>query len=227
MGAPLHVLPLDIGSGCPHRHAHGGGCTFCPADGARARQLRDTNSLRDQVKAAAGFAVERYRATRFAAYIQAFTGTLAPAAEQRALYTALLDMFPFEALSRGTRPDCLDPDTLELLKELSQRLPVGVELGVQTIHDETLTRINRGHDWACSRDAIRRLKAHGLRVAAHVIIGLPGEEVTHFRATADALAAEPIDAIKLHNLHVLRGTTLAARKCCTGWRKNLPSAWKL
>ena len=209
-GAPLHRVPVDAGLGCPNRGADGtGGCAFCAEDGGRARQTRGAASVEDQIRAGVEFAQRRYGARRFMAYVQAFTGTYAPLGEQRALYERILAAYPFDALSIGTRPDCLPVPTLALLEELGRRLPVWVELGVQTVHDETLRRVNRGHDWDCSRHAILALDARGLRPAAHVILGLPGETPEQFNATAATLATLPLAAIKIHNLHVIRGTALA------------------
>jgi radical SAM protein (TIGR01212 family) len=209
-GAPLQRVPIDPGFGCPHRGSdRGGGCTFCPPDGSRAGYTLGAETLEEQIRTGIDFARARYKATKFMAYIQAFTGTFAPASEQRELYLRLLGAFPFDAVSIGTRPDCLPEATLDLLCELKQRLDVWVELGIQTVHDDTLERVNRGHDWETSRDAILALDQRGLNVAVHVIIGLPGEGREHFRETARRLGRLPINGIKIHNLHVVRGAPLA------------------
>ncbi|MBN1556882.1 MAG: TIGR01212 family radical SAM protein [Lentisphaerae bacterium] len=210
-GAPLQRVPIDLGLGCPHRRPGGaGGCTFCPADGARAKHTQEPggDSLEEQIRRGLAFARRRYRAARFMAYLQAYTATFAPPARQRALFERVLAAYPFDALSIATRPDCLPPATLDLLAGLRNRLDVWVELGVQTVHDPTLARVNRGHDWAASRRAILALHDRGLRVAAHVILGLPGETAAHFARTADTLAALPLSGIKIHNLHVVRDTAL-------------------
>jgi radical SAM protein (TIGR01212 family) len=153
------------------------------------------------------FARNRYGAKKYMAYIQAFSATFAP--EQQAQYLDLLNAFDFAAASIGTRPDCLTPEAYGFLAKLNQRIETWVELGVQTVHDQTLERINRGHDWAAGKTAITRLHELGIKVAVHVILGLPGETAEDFRQTADTLAALPIDAIKIHNLHIERGTALA------------------
>lgn len=208
-GAPLHRVPIDPGFGCPHREPDGsGGCTFCPPDGSRAVQTVGIKTMEGQIGRGLAFARQRYGAKRFLAYIQAFTGTFAPASQQRELYLRLLGAFPFEAVSIGTRPDCLSESTLDVLRELRERLDVWVELGIQTVHDETLNRIRRGHTWAAGREAILKLDKEGIHVAAHVILGLPGETREHFSQTADALAGLPILAVKIHNLHVVRGAPL-------------------
>lgn len=209
-GAPLHRVPIDPGFGCPHREADGrGGCTFCPPDGSRAAQARAAGTLEEQVAEGIRFARHRYKATRFMAYIQAFTGTFAPASEQRRLYERVLAAFPFDAVSIGTRPDCLPEATLSFLDELKRKLDVWVELGIQTTHDQTLRRVNRGHGWRAGREAILALHDRGIRVGVHAILGLPGETHRHFRTTAMRLSRLPIDGVKLHNLHVVRGTRLA------------------
>jgi len=209
-GAPLHRVPVDFGFGCPHRRPDGsGGCTFCPEDGGRAELTASLTTLEEQIRAGIAFARTRYGATRFSAYIQAFTGTFAPASRQRAGYERLLRQYPFDAVSIGTRPDCLPPATLDFLCELNERIEVCVEVGVQTAHDETLRRINRGHDWTTAKQAIETLHKRGIAVAVHVILGLPGEVGRHFRTTAERLGKLPILGIKIHNLHVVRETDLA------------------
>lgn len=209
-GAPLYRVPIDLGLTCPHRAPDGsGGCTFCSDEGSRARHLTPGDSIEQQVRTGVELAKRRYSAEHFMAYIQAFTGTLAPVSEQRDVYRRLLEIFPFDSLSIGTRPDCLPEAVLDLLKELRHRIDLWVELGIQTVHDETLRRINRGHGWDAGRRAILDLHQRNIKVAAHVILGLPGETREHFNITAGTLAALPISGIKIHNLHVVRGTQLA------------------
>jgi radical SAM protein (TIGR01212 family) len=209
-GAPLFRIPVDTGRGCPHRDADGGGgCTFCPEHGARAVQTAKCETLEQQIDEAMQFSRRRYGAKRFMLYFQAFSATHDLDESTRELYLRLLERHTFDAVSVGTRPDCLGDDTLAFLSELRPRMDVWVELGIQTAHDATLQRIHRGHDWACSRRALERLHAAGIRVAAHVILGLPGEGAEQFNQTAEALAALPVDAMKLHNLHVIEGTQMA------------------
>ena len=208
-GEPLYRVPIDLELGCPNRSADGsGGCTFCPENGARAIQTLDIKGAEEQLRTGIDFARKRYKAKRFMLYIQAYTGTFSSVIEQKKQYSQLLKAFPFDAISIGTRPDCLSTATLDYLSELNRELDVYIELGVQTIHDSTLQRINRGHDWASSREAIYELKKRGIKVCAHTIIGLPGETREHYRQTAEALAPLPLDGIKIHNLHIIRGTQM-------------------
>ncbi|MBL7076013.1 MAG: TIGR01212 family radical SAM protein [Kiritimatiellae bacterium] len=209
-GHRVYRVPIDLGWGCPNRDDDGsGGCTFCPGDGARGVQITGKDDIEAQVTAGVDFARERYGVEYFMAYIQAFTGTHADFTEQEQEYRRVLDAYPFESLTIGTRPDCLPESTLNLLTEFQQEVDVIVELGVQTIHDVTLDRIRRSHHWTESRAAIDALTDRGIRVIAHVILGLPGETPEHFAQTATTLAHLPLDGVKIHNLHVIRSTALA------------------
>lgn len=241
-GAPLFRIPVRIASSCPH-----GRCAFCPDGGGKAQQTQKQESPLDQAAAAVQFAKRRYRAKKFMLYIQAFTADLTDSAQQQTI-RELLDRFDFDAVSIGTRPDCLPDEALDFLESLrgapgglgetalplrgapgGRALPVGtprrgvrgglgetalplevwVEPGVQTANDATLKRINRGHDWECSKKAIPALAQRGILAAPHMIIGLPGETAKDWNRTAEKLAAVPIAGIKIHNLHLVRGTPLA------------------
>ena len=209
-GEALFRVPVDLGYGCPNRSDSGeGGCAFCAEDGGRARQIAGTVELQDQVEKAASFARRRYGARKFMLYIQAYTGTFADCELLKKQINQLLEVRKFDALSIGTRPDCLPDDVLDYLVELNRRLDVWIELGVQSTHDRTLERVNRGHDWKSSRDAIERIHAAGLKVAVHLILGLPGESSEDWQVSADRIASLPVAAVKLHNLHVITGTALA------------------
>lgn len=213
-GAPLHRVPIDFNFGCPNREADGsGGCTFCNIRGSAAVQTLGAQTVEEQMHAAIDFARRRYGAKKFMAYIQAFSATFGKT--QQPLYLNLLDQFPFTAVSIGTRPDCITPQAIDFLTELNQHIEVWVELGVQTIHDSTLERINRGHDWASSEQAINALHNANIPIALHAILGLPGETSTHFQATANRFAQLPIQAVKIHNLHIEKGTTLALEHALT------------
>jgi len=210
-GTVLHRVPVALGLGCPHRDplTGEGGCIFCGEEGSRAAHLRPGMSLAEQVSTGIRFGRERYGATQFMAYFQAFTSTNAPVARLRELFREVLQLAEFRAVVVGTRPDCLPPDTLDFLSELATETDLWVELGVQTANDETLRRISRGHDFACTQGAVQRLASRGIHPAAHVILGLPGETCDDFQATARQLARLPFEGIKIHNLHVLAGTRLA------------------
>lgn len=209
-GKPLFKVPVDFNYGCPHRDQHHqGGCTFCPEDGSRAVQIMGIDSLEAQIKTAMDFSKRRYGAQGFACYVQAYTATFAPARKFREQITDLLDRYPFDALHLGTRPDCLPEGTLDVLQELSEKIDLWVELGLQTVHDRTLEFIQREHDWACSEKGIQKLSDRGIQVVSHVILGLPGESREDMVETARVMARQPLDGIKIHNLHVIEGTEMA------------------
>jgi radical SAM protein (TIGR01212 family) len=162
-----------------------------------------------QIDKGAQYLKGRHRAERFLAYFQPGSNTHAPVKQLRTMCQEALAQPGVVGLIIGTRPDCLADDVLDLLGELSQRTWLAVELGLQTIHNRTLDWMNRGHSYEVFRDAIARGRDRGLRLGAHVILGLPGESRDEMLATARELARLQIDSVKLHNLHAVRGTPLA------------------
>ena len=209
-GEAVFSIPVNLEFGCPNREKDGsGGCSFCPEHGSRAAQIADAKSVEEQIQKGIDFAKRRYKAKRFALYIQAYTGTFASLVKQKEAYAKLLSLYPFDALHIGTRPDCLSESTLEYLSELNQKIDVVVELGVQSLHDASLAQMNRGHNAACSLEAIERLHVKGLKVYGHLIIGLPHETPDMWQQSVQGLVDAGIDGIKFHNLHVIEKTDLA------------------
>ncbi|MBI9020948.1 MAG: TIGR01212 family radical SAM protein [Verrucomicrobia bacterium] len=202
-GEPLFRVPVQLASSCPH-----GRCAFCSENGSKAQQTQQQENPIEQIEAAIRFSKRRYKATKLMLYIQAFTADLTDPEQQQLIFQCL-EKFDFEAISIGTRPDCLPPEALNFLEALKDKVEVWVELGVQTTNDETLKTINRGHDWACSKQAILDLAERGIHVAPHIILGLPNEVSTDWKNTADELAKLPISGIKIHNLHIMKGTEFA------------------
>lgn len=143
------------------------------------------------------------------AYFQSFTGTYAPLPRLRQLYTAALAPEDIVGISIGTRPDCLPPEVVALLAELNQWKPVTVELGLQTVHPQSVQYIRRGYDTPVYFDAVRRLKERGIEVITHIILGLPGETPEMMAETTRQAVSAGTDGVKFHLLHVLRGTDLA------------------
>ncbi len=208
-GATMYRVPIDLQLGCPHRSVDGkGGCTFCPEDGAKARQIVDLSNIQEQVQRGVEFAKRRYGAKKFMVYFQAYTSTFAGLSRLKELYESVLAIHPFDAMTISTRPDCLSDSILDYFEELKESIDLWVELGVQTIHDKTLTHIQRDHDWACSEKAITRLNAKGVQVAIHAILGLPGEGMKEFRETFKYFSRLKLDGLKIHNLHVIKHTQL-------------------
>jgi uncharacterized protein len=214
-GAPVRRVAVDAGFGCPHR-AGGrgpGGCTFCAGGAAHgegsATQPRFRGDL-EAVRRQVDHARERVPgATALLLFFQAFSGTDAPVEELARIYDAALALAPFVALDVATRPDCFDARKAELLASYRARgLDVWVELGLQSSDDRTLSRVHRGHTAGDFARAARTAKAAGLGLGAHVILGLPGEGLAEVRATARFLGEVGVDGVKIHSLHVVRGSPL-------------------
>lgn len=208
-GHPVFRVPVDPGWGCPNRDAAGlGGCTFCAEDGGRARQAGTALSVKAQALRGLNFAKERYRAEAFQLYLQAYTGTYARLDRFEALVTSLLPLASFLSISIGTRPDCLSREVIHLLQRWAETREIWIELGVQTMHDATLARVNRGHGRARSEAAVQALHDAGIHTCAHLLFGLPGETRADMLASVDWVVSLPFDGVKLHNLHVLRDAPL-------------------
>nr|WP_297704273.1 TIGR01212 family radical SAM protein [uncultured Butyrivibrio sp.] len=210
-GEKIYRLALSSGCSCPNRDGTlgSGGCTFCSEDGSGefAAPFVDVNK---QIEEAKKLVAGKSDARKFIAYFQSFTNTYGDAKRLRALYMETIKREDIVILSLGTRPDCIDDEILDMLKELNSIKPVWIELGLQTIHEKTARFVNRGYELEVFEDAYRRLKAAGITVIVHVILGLPGETKEDMLETVRYLAGlEPIlDGIKLQNLQLLRGTRM-------------------
>ena len=208
-GCKVYKLSIDAGFTCPNRDGtlgHGG-CIFCAGDGSGFFAAKGAD-IAAQLSSAREKVAAKNKSGKYIAYFQAFTNTYAPVAKLRALYEAALAPEEIVGLAIGTRPDCLGEDVVALLAELNRRKPVSVELGLQTIHPESVRYIRRGYENAVYFDAVRRLKAAGLEVVTHIILGLPGETAEDAAATTKAAVQAGSDGLKFHLLHVLRGTAL-------------------
>lgn len=218
-GCKVYKLSLDGGFTCPNRDGTlgTGGCIFCDGSGAFAEPCRQ--SITQQLEDAKARVRKKIRDGKFLAYFQAFTNTYAPVERLRQLYEEAMAPEDIVGLSIGTRPDCLGPEAVALLQELNAQKPVFVELGLQTVHEETVRYIRRGYENPVYVDAVARLKAAGIHVITHIIIGLPGEDGPMAVETTRQAVLAGTDGVKFHLLHVLRGTDLerdylAGRFCC-------------
>ena len=208
-GCKVYKLALEGGMTCPNRDGTcgTGGCIFCAADGSGAfAQTGDT--VFAQIEAAKARVAGKIRDGKYIAYFQSFTNTYAPPSYLESLFRAAIDHPDVAVLSIATRPDCLPEDVLNLLAELNRIKPVWVELGLQTIHPDTARYIRRGYELPVYDRAVSDLKARGIEVITHVILGLPGESREQILDTVRYVGART-DGIKLQLLHVLRGTDLA------------------
>ncbi|MGQ9688522.1 MAG: TIGR01212 family radical SAM protein [Desulfobaccales bacterium] len=209
-GVRVQKITLDAGLTCPNRDGRlgVGGCLYCNARGSGTGAFSRGLSITDQLQEGMDRLGKRYGASRFIAYFQSFSNTYAPLEKLAALYKEALALPEVVGLSIGTRPDCLSPEILDLLEDISRHRLLWLELGLQSAHDDTLRLINRGHDVACFSRAVRAAAERGLEVVAHVILGLPGETPAHMAATARYLGGLPLQGVKIHLLYVIRGSTL-------------------
>lgn len=207
-GEKVHKLTLHGGFSCPNRDGTigRGGCTFCNV-ASFADETQQNHSITDQL---AYQATRVNRAQRYLAYFQAYTSTWAEVQVLRAMYQQAVGQANIVGLCVGTRPDCVPEAVLDLLSEYQQQgYEVWLELGLQTAHDKTLHRINRGHDFACYQRTTRLARQRGLNVCSHLIVGLPGEGEAECLATLQRVVETGVDGIKLHPLHIVTGSTMA------------------
>ena len=209
-GGKVYRVTVDAGFTCPNVDGTVavGGCNYCDNRSFSPNRRLPRRTVREQVVAGVEIMRERYGAEQFLAYFQAATNTYAPVEKLKRLYDEALQHPDIVGLIVGTRPDCVPEPVLQLLESYASKVWVCLELGLQTIHDRSLDWMNRGHHFDAFVDAVARSKGRGMDLCAHVILGLPGESRADMLATADACAALRLDAIKIHNLHVVRDTPL-------------------
>jgi radical SAM protein (TIGR01212 family) len=204
------VATIDAGFTCPNVDGTitTGGCVYCDNRSFSPNRRLPRATVYEQIERSLPKLRGRYGAEAFIAYFQAGTNTHAPVEKLRRLYDQALAHSEIVGLAIGTRPDSLPEPVLQLLEEYAQRVPVYLELGLQTIHERSLAWMNRGHGVAEFLDAVDRCQGRGLDLSVHVILGLPGETRDDMMATADVLAGLPIQGVKIHNLYVVKGTPL-------------------
>lgn len=209
-GCKVYKLAIDAGMTCPNRDGtvDTRGCIFCSAYGGGEFAEGICGSVAQQLEQAKQKVSVKNKKGKYIAYFQSFSNTYAPVARLRQLYYDAIAPEDIVGLAIGTRPDCLCAETVELLREINESKPVSVELGLQSIHEESARYIRRGYENEVYFDAVRRLKAAGLEVVTHIILGLPGETMEMAAQTTAAVVAAGSDGVKFHLLHVLRGTDL-------------------
>ena len=209
-GCKVYKLSIDAGFTCPNRDGTvgTGGCIFCSGDGGGEFAEKDCGSITAQLERAKARVEQKCRSGKYIAYFQSFTNTYAPVEILRNRYLEAMHRDDIVGLAIGTRPDCLPNDVIALLAELNRIKPISVELGLQTIHPETARYIRRGYDTPEYYDAVRRLKAAGVEVVTHIILGLPGETPEMMLQTTREAVNAGTDGVKFHLLHVLKGSAL-------------------
>jgi len=221
-GERVHKVAINAGFTCPNRDGSKGrgGCTFCN-NSSFSPNARRAPDVHEQIATGRAILRKRTGARRFIAYFQAYTNTYADVAELDRLYRDALEEPDVIGLAIGTRPDCVPPPVLDLLTRYQDEgHEVWLELGLQSAFDETLQRVNRGHGFAEYIDATRAARTRGLRVCTHLIVGLPGEDPEHSKITLERVLELGTDGLKLHPLHVVKGTALA-----NSWRRGEYQPW--
>ena len=210
-GERVHKISLNANLTCPNRDGTKGigGCTFCNNVSFNPN-ARNIDSITKQLSAGRKVIKKRTGAKKYLAYFQAYTNTYGDVAELKKLYDLALSEKDIIGLSIGTRPDCVADKILDLLADYqNQGYEIWLELGLQSSFDETLKKVNRGHGFKEYYEAIRRANERNLKVCTHLILGLPGESQMHFEKTLERVLSEGVSGLKLHPLHVVKGTQLA------------------
>lgn len=209
-GHKVFKVALDGGFDCPNRDgtvAHGG-CTFCSVSGSGDFAGNRADDILTQFHTIKDRMHEKWKDGKYMAYFQAFTNTHAPVEVLRERFEPVLNQERVVGISIATRPDCLPDDVVEYLAELNERTYLWVELGLQTVHEKTAQLINRAHDFQCYVDGVNKLRKHNIRICSHIINGLPQETPEMMMETAREVAKLDVQGIKIHLLHLLKGTPM-------------------
>nr|WP_207746545.1 TIGR01212 family radical SAM protein [Clostridium sp. 1001271B_151109_B4] len=209
-GEKIYKISLDGGFTCPNRDGKvsKGGCTFCSARGSGDYAGSRMLSISEQFEDRKVMMEKKWKDGKYIAYFQAYTNTYAPVEELRRKYDEALAQKNVVALSIATRPDCLDKDVLDYLEELNKKTYLWVELGLQTINDDTARNFNRGYDLEVFDKSIKELQKRGIEVVVHTIFGLPGETKEDMLKTVDYVAHSGAQGVKFHLLHLMEGTKM-------------------
>ena len=208
-GERIQKLSIDGGFSCPNRDGKisFGGCTFCSNEAFNPSYCRNFPSISEQIEEGIIFHQWRYKKVhKYLAYFQAYSNTYAPLDVLKQRYEEALSNDKICGLVIGTRPDCIDEEKLSYLETLSKDYHIIIEFGIESCYDTTLKQINRGHDFACTKNAIEQSKAHGLLVGGHIIFGLPMETREEMLQEAEILSSLALDSIKFHQLQILKNT---------------------
>lgn len=210
-GQKIQKISIDAGFSCPNRDGtiSFGGCIYCRNDSFSPKYCNPTLSVKEQLEEGKKFFARKYPEMKYLAYFQSYTGTHDIVPDRLlALYNEALEVEDIIGLVVATRPDCIPNEKLDILYEINKRVPVFIELGVESSYDETLKLINRNHTWLDVVDAVERIANRNIHCGLHLIAGLPGETKEMILSTIDKVSSLPIETIKLHQLQVLKDTPL-------------------
>ena len=210
---PNRVQKISVNAGftCPNRDGSKGvgGCTYCNNLSFSPQYCQPEKSVTEQVLNGIEFFRYKYTTQHYLVYFQSYTNTYADFEKLKAIYEEALSISGVVGMVIGTRPDCVSDELLDYLGTLAKTKYVMVEYGVESVYDSTLAFINRGHSFSASQEAIKKTAMQNINVGAHLILGLPHETREMILASADLLNTLPINALKLHQLQLIRGTSMA------------------
>ncbi len=210
-GSRVLKLPVDAGFTCPNKDGTVGtcGCIYCAEDGSSSPTARISQDITEQMDNAKKSFRRSEADTKYIAYFQAFTNTYSSIENLKSLYDKAVCVKDVIGLMIATRPDCLSDEILDLIAGYSRKgFELHLEIGMQTIHDKSLALLNRGHSYKDTKDAVFRAHERGIIVCLHVILGIPGESWDEMMNTAKEISSLPVKGVKIHHLHVIKGTKL-------------------
>lgn len=209
-GQKVYKIGLDAGFSCPNRDGTigKGGCIYCDDRGSRSSYTDPAMSVARQLSSRIEYLQNKFGAEKFIAYFQAFTNTHAPVEKLRSIYDNILGFESIVGLSIGTRPDCIDDEKADLVASYAGRYETWIEYGLQSIYNNTLKFLKRGHTFEDFTHALKLSKSRGIKACAHIILGLPGESMEDAVKTARTLSDLKVDGAKIHLLHILKSSPL-------------------
>lgn len=206
----VQKISIDAGFTCPNRDGRfgRGGCVFCDNHTFNPKYCRPTRTITEQLEDGKRFFGKKYPEMKYLAYFQAYSNTYAPEETLRKLYEEALNVKDVVGIVVGTRPDCVNDEILNYLEELNRKTFLIVEYGIESCNNETLKLINRGHDFACTQQAIEATAKRGIYVGGHIILGLPGEDRSESLRQAPIISSLPLTILKIHQMQIIKGTKL-------------------
>ena len=211
-GGRVQKISIDAGFSCPNRDGKisTGGCSFCSNEAFNPSYCRPEKSIKQQIEEGIEFHRRRYRrASQYFAYFQPFSNTYKPLEELKSIYQQALEIPEIAGIVIGTRPDLINEDILQYINEIQKTHYIMLEYGVESVYDETLKRVNRGHDFATAEKAIRMTADYGIPCGAHFIFGLPSESKEMMLNATDIISQLPLTTVKFHQLQIFKGTKMA------------------
>jgi radical SAM protein (TIGR01212 family) len=209
-GKRIQKVTVDAGYTCPNRDGTvgRGGCIYCNNASFNPVYNHPEKSITHQIEEGIGFLHRRYKTEQYIVYFQPYSNTYAPLEILKKHYQEALSIPKVIGLTIGTRPDCIDEEKLSYLARLAKAYDITIEYGLESISDNTLSRINRGHDFQCFLDAVAMTARYEIKMCPHIILGFPWENKERWLKTADILSALPITFLKIHQLHIVKDTPL-------------------